>query len=202
LHGTLRPAKSSGTGFLSHNYPGVLGGENYAPETYDPETNYVLIPCVEQGAVVKAAKNQEEASTPDFPGAAAFGTTEIAPTNEVAFGTITAMDVNTGKQAYQIKTKDPMRGGFTSTATGLAFYGELDGKMNALDIKSGKILWTFQTPGNNIQAAPAIFTVDGKQYVTFTSGGPKPKVYVFALGGDKTQGEAGAADSSNAHQNK
>jgi alcohol dehydrogenase (cytochrome c) len=183
-------------------YPGVLGGENYAPETYDPDTNYVLIPSVEQGTVVKAAKNQDEAATPDFPGAAAFGTTEIAPTNETAFGTITAMDVNTGKQAYQIKTKDMMRGGFTSTATGLAFYGELDGKINALDIKAGKILWTFQTAGNNIQGAPAIFTVDGKQYMTFTSGGTKPKVFVFGLGGNKTQSTAAPAETSNAHASK
>ncbi|TBL70708.1 pyrroloquinoline quinone-dependent dehydrogenase [Paenibacillus thalictri] len=181
-------------------YPGVLGGENYAPETYDPDSNYVLIPGVEQGVVIKAAKNQDEAATPDFPGAAAFGTTEAAPADEVAFGTITAMDVNSGKQAYQIKTKDPMRGGLTSTATGLAFYGELDGKINALDIKTGKVLWTFQTPGNNIQAAPAIFTVDGKQYITFTSGGTKPMAYVFGLGGDKTQGAAGTAEGGNAHE--
>jgi alcohol dehydrogenase (cytochrome c) len=181
-------------------YPGVLGGENYAPETYDPDTNYVLIPSVEQGVIIKAAKNQAEAATPDFPGAAAFGTTFLAPTNDTPFGTITAMDVNTGKQAYQIKTKDPMRGGLTSTASGLAFYGELDGKINALDIKAGKILWTFQTPWNNIQAAPAMFTVNGYQYVTFTSGGTKPKVYVFALGGNKTKGGAGAADTSTTHK--
>ncbi|MCM3000601.1 PQQ-binding-like beta-propeller repeat protein [Paenibacillus cellulositrophicus] len=183
-------------------YPGVLGGENYAPETYDPATNYVLIPGVEQGAVIKSAKSQTEASTPDMPGAAAFGTTTSAPAKDVPYGTITAMDVNTGKKAYQIKTKDPMRGGFTSTATGLAFYGELDGKINALDIKNGKVIWTFQTTGSSIQAAPAIFVVDDKQYMAFTSGGPKPKVFVFGLGGDKTQGKAGTAEDTNAHQKK
>ncbi|MDR9854288.1 PQQ-binding-like beta-propeller repeat protein [Paenibacillus sp. VCA1] len=183
-------------------YPGVLGGENYAPETYDPKTNYVLIPGIEQGAVIKSAKSQDEASTPNAPGAAAFGTSELAPSNDVPYGTITAMDVNTGKKAYQIKTKDPMRGGFTSTATGLAFYGELDGKINALDIKSGKVIWTFQTTGNSVQAAPAIFTVDDKQYMAFTTGGTTPKVFVFGLGGDKTQGQAGTAEDTNAHQSK
>ncbi|WP_136605203.1 pyrroloquinoline quinone-dependent dehydrogenase [Paenibacillus dokdonensis] len=183
-------------------YPGVLGGENYAPETYDPKTNYVLIPGIEQGALLKSAKNQDEASTPDAPGAAAFGTTTLAAQNDVAFGTITAMDVNTGKKAYQVKTKDPMRGGFTSTVAGLAFYGELDGKINALDIKSGKVIWTFQTTGNSVQAAPAIFTVDDKQYITFTTGGVTPQVFVFGLGGDKTQGKAGTAEDTNAHQKK
>lgn len=181
-------------------YPGVLGGENYAPEAYDPATNYVLIPGIESPSLLKAAKNEDEAATPDFPGAAAFGTTigEV-PGNIAAFGTITAMDVNTGKQAYQVKTKDPQRGGVTSTASGLAFYGELDGKINALDIKTGKVVWTFQTSGDNFQAAPSFFKVDDKAYMVFTTGGTKPKVHVFGLGGDKTQGPGGAADTGSAH---
>ena len=180
-------------------YPGVLGGENYAPETYDPATNYVLIPGVEQPAFIKSASSQEGSKT-DFPGAAAFGTTMgETPADVEVYGTITAIDVNTGKQAYQIKTKDPQRGGLSSTDAGLAFFGELDGKINALDIKNGKIVWTFQTAGDNIQAAPAIFTVDGKQYITFTSGGAHPKIHVFALGGDKTQGKEGEANTGSSH---
>lgn len=180
------------------SYPGVLGGENYAPEAYDPETNYVLIPGVEQPTLFKSARTEEEASTPDFPGAAAFGTTiEDVPGAE-SYGTVTAIDVNTGKQAYQIKTKDPQRGGITTTATGLAFFGELDGKINALDIKEGKVIWTFQTSGDNVQAAPSIFTVDGKEYIVFTTGGSKPKVHVFGLGGDKSQGQSENGEASGA----
>jgi len=180
-------------------YPGVLGGENYAPESYDPETNYVLIPGIEQPSLFKAAKTEEEAHTPDFPGAAAFGTATEEVPNVQAFGTITAINVDTGKQAYQVKTKDPQRGGLTSTATGLAFYGELDGKLNALDIKKGEVVWTFQTAGDNVQAAPSIFTVDGKEYIVVTTGGRNPKVHVFGLGGNKTQGAAGEAETGGAH---
>jgi len=180
-------------------YPGVLGGENYAPETYDPATNYVLIPGIEQPSLYKSAKSQDEAATPDMPGAAAFGTSTGEVPNAETYGTITAIDVGTGKQAYQIKTKDPQRGGLTSTDSGLAFYGELDGKVNALDVKTGNVVWTFQTSGNNVQAAPSIFRVDGKEYIVFTTGGPKPKVHVFGLGGDKTQGPAGTADTGGAH---
>ncbi|WP_169306639.1 pyrroloquinoline quinone-dependent dehydrogenase [Cohnella pontilimi] len=181
-------------------YPGTLGGENYAPETYDPATNYVLIPGIEYPALIKKAKDQDHAFDKSFNGAWAFGTAmgEV-PADIVPYGTITAIDVNTGKQVYQNKTKDMMRGGLTSTDTGLAFYGELDGKINAMDIKTGKVLWSFQTAGDNIQAAPALFTVDGKEYLTFTSGGNKPKIHVFALGGDKTQGGTGKADNGNAH---
>ncbi|GIO10982.1 alcohol dehydrogenase [Cohnella xylanilytica] len=181
-------------------YPGVLGGENYAPETFDPATNYALIPGIEQPSLLKSAKSEAEASTPDMPGAKAFGTTMgETPANAENYGTITAIDLNTGKKVYQIKTTNPQRGGLTSTDTGLAFFGELDGKINALDIKAGKVIWTFQTAGDNIQAAPALFTVDGKTYMIFTSGGTKPKVYVFGLGGDKTQGKGGAANTGSSH---
>ncbi|MFC5701970.1 pyrroloquinoline quinone-dependent dehydrogenase [Cohnella faecalis] len=163
-------------------YPGVYGGQNYAPETYDPETNYVLIPGVESPNVVKGYEGKKEEVTP-------FGTTlGETPADIVPYGTVTAIDMNTGKVAYQYDTDHEMRGGFTSTAAGLAFYGELNGKVRALDIKSGKIVWEFQLDGDNVMSAPSIFTQNGKQYVAFTSGGTKPKMFVFALGGDKTQG--------------
>lgn len=182
-------------------YPGVLGGENYAPETYDPATNYVLIPGIEYPSIMKSAENEDFEK--GFNGAWAFGTAlGETPADIIPYGTVTAIDVNTGKQVYQNKTKDMMRGGLTSTDTGLAFYGELDGKINAMDIKSGKVLWTFQSAGDNIQAAPAFFIADGKQYLTFTSGGTKPKIHVFAIGGDKTQGSAGDADNGSVHEAK
>ncbi len=184
------------------SYPGVLGGENYAPESYDPATNYVLIPGIESPTLYKSAKTEAEAATPDFPGAAAFGTGMEEVPNVKAFGTVTAINVDTGKQAYQIKTTDAQRGGLTSTDSGLAFFGELDGKINALDIKAGKVIWTFQTSGDNVQAAPSIFTVDDKEYIVFTTGGSKPKVHVFGLGGDKTQGPAGAAETGGGHSAK
>jgi outer membrane protein assembly factor BamB len=158
---------------------------------------------MEQPSVFKAAANEDAAHTPDTPGASLFGTSAGAPPENVeTYGTITAIDVNTGKQAYHIKTKDAMRGGLTSTDSGLTFFGELDGKINAMDTKTGKILWTFQTGGSTIQAAPAVFTVDGKEYVTFTTGGRDPKVFTFGLGGDKTQagGGTGEGDGGNAHQ--
>lgn len=184
-------------------YPGTLGGENYAPETYDPESNFVLIPGIEAPNVLKSAKSTEEAHNDAYVGAKAFGTTMgAAPDNIKSYGTITAIDMNTGKVAYQNKTTDMMRGGFTSNSAGLAFYGELDGKMNAMDIKTGKVVWTFQTTGDNIGAAPSFFTVDGKDYFVQTTGGSHPQIMVFGLGGDKTQGHEGSADDSSAHSKK
>ncbi|WP_075618747.1 pyrroloquinoline quinone-dependent dehydrogenase [Paenisporosarcina indica] len=171
-------------------YPGILGGQNYATDTYDPNLNLALIPSIEQGAIIKVAGNEEEAKQEGPPGAAAFGTSYAPPADEPATGKITAIDVNNGKIKWQIETPEPQRGGLTSTTTGLSFYGELSGKVKALDTATGKNVWEFQTTGETISAAPSIFEVDGKQYIMITSAGRNPQVHVFALGGDKTQGES------------
>jgi PQQ-dependent dehydrogenase (methanol/ethanol family) len=171
-------------------YPGILGGENYAPESYDPATGYVLIPGIEYPALIKSATHQDKLDKSFGYGALIFGTTMAAtPPDIVPYGTVTAIDVTTGKIVYQNKTDNMMRGGFTNTSSGLAFYGELDGIYRAIDIKSGSTVWEWQLDGDNVGGAPAIYQVKGKSYVALTSGGTKPKLFVFALGGDKTQGQ-------------
>lgn len=157
------------------HWPGTLGGENYATETYDPKTNTVLIPGIEKPSKALAAKDQSdiEKDNNTFPG------TKLLPTpkNIKPYGNITAIDVNTGKKKYQIKTNKPMRGGFTSTASGLAFYGELDGKVHALDIKNGKLIWSMKSGGKNIKMAPSIYVHEGKEYMAVITGGTKVTAY-------------------------
>lgn len=166
----------------SLQWPGTLGGENYAPETYDPDTNYVLIPGINSPTNALAAKDRAEIAKNNdtFPG------TKILPTpkNIDSTGNITAIDVNTGKKVYQIKTDDPMRGGLTSTASGLAFYGELDGTVNALDIKNGKVIWNMKSGGEQIKMAPVIYMDNGKEYIAVITGGTN--VVVYGLGGKKS----------------
>jgi alcohol dehydrogenase (cytochrome c) len=188
-------------------FPGSLGGENYAPEAFDPQTNYVLIPTVEQGMLVNAAKDTADvAKNNKAPGAVDFGTgLGQAPDNVKATGNITAIDVNTGKIAYKMDTATPQRGGLTTTSTGLAFFGDGEGNLNALDIKAGKIVWSFQT-GAPIAAAPTIYSRDGKEYIAVSvggggtvGGGKIAKLLVFALGGDKNQVQSGQAAQSTVH---
>lgn len=184
-------------------YPGILGGQNYAPNTYDPELNLDLIPAIEEPSIIKVAKNEEEVDNNDFSdffGAMAFGTSYApAPSDIKGYGTITAFDLNDGSIKWQIETPEIQRGGLTSTATGLTFYGELSGKVNALDTETGEVVWTFQTTGTTISAAPSVFEKDGKQYVMITSAGADPQIFVFALGGEKEQGEAGESEATDAH---
>jgi alcohol dehydrogenase (cytochrome c) len=61
------------------------------------------------------------------------------------------------------------QGGTVSTAGGLLFFGDDANSFEALDAKSGKPLWHFNT-GQTFTASPMSYAVEGKQYVAVASG--------------------------------
>ncbi|MGH7728360.1 MAG: hypothetical protein ACREM2_06185 [Vulcanimicrobiaceae bacterium] len=61
-------------------------------------------------------------------------------------------------------------GGSVSTASGLTFLGEAFGDFDALDTRTGRLLWRFQT-GAGVNAAPIVFRVGGEEFVAVASGG-------------------------------
>src|ERR1700685_1416679 len=89
---------------------------------------------------------------------------------EESFGNISAVNYNTGKIAWQVKTPQPMIGGILATAGGLVFAGEANGWVQAYDANSGSILWEIQA-GAGVNAPPSSYAVDGKQYVVVGAGG-------------------------------
>jgi len=64
-----------------------------------------------------------------------------------------------------------------STAGGLVFSGSNEGDFYALDAKTGKPLWQFQT-GGAFGSGPMSFLFEGKQYVAVAGG---HALFVFAL---------------------
>ena len=72
---------------------------------------------------------------------------------------------NTGSENY---------GGPVVTASGLVFIGATvyDNKFHAFDARTGRLLWetTLPAAGN---ATPAVYEVDGKEYVVIGAGGGK-----------------------------
>jgi len=97
------------------------------------------------------------------------GAFKVIPT-EAQWGNVTAVDYNTGKIRWQVKTEQPMIGGVLATAGGLVFTGEGNGLFKAFDAESGGELWRFQA-GAGVNAPPASYTVDGQQYIVVAAGG-------------------------------
>ncbi|MGS0743599.1 outer membrane protein assembly factor BamB family protein [Glaciimonas sp. GG7] len=85
-------------------------------------------------------------------------------------GNVTAVNIDTGKIAWQTKTAQPMIGGALATAGNLVFAGEGNGLFNAYDAKTGKVLWQYQC-GAGVNAPPVSYMVNGKQYIAVAAGG-------------------------------
>jgi alcohol dehydrogenase (cytochrome c) len=180
-------------------YPGSIGGLNFSPAAYDPKTNYIFNAAAETASVMiqkkltPTQKRRKRLQGDIFLGLQNGDFGSYLP-GWHDHGSISAIDVNTGRQVWKFLTPEPERGGVSITASGIGFAGGGDGNLRAFDLKTSKILWKFQT-GRQIAAGPAIYSVDGKEYVAITiggtptssNGGVLPGLMVFGLGGDHTE---------------
>ena len=100
-----------------------------------------------------------------FIGASGFKTVEF-PT----FGILSAIDLKTNTLVWQQRWVDQCYSGSAVTAGGVLFVGRSDGRMSAFNSADGKKLWEFQT-GAGVNAPPAVFEYEGRQYVAVLSAG-------------------------------
>ena len=175
-------------------FPSSLGGLNYSPASFDPDTNYVYNAAAETAAVAVQAKLTPTQKKRKFTLGDVFlglqnGNFGTLLPGWHDHGSISAIDVNSGRRVWKFDTPEPERGGVTTTAGGVGFAGGGDGVLRAFDARSGKVLWTFQT-GAPIAAGASVYSVGGKEYVAITvggtptssNGGTLSQLQVFALG--------------------
>jgi len=94
-------------------------------------------------------------------------------------GNFTALNVETGQYTWHQHWPAICYSGSANTAGGLTFVGHFgtgdgskgDGYLEAVDTKTGKSLWTSPTMPYPASAAPIVYAVNGKEYVTIEVGG-------------------------------
>ncbi|CAN5815876.1 PQQ-dependent methanol/ethanol family dehydrogenase [soil metagenome] len=144
--------------------PGANGGAEWSPIAIDPNLNYAFVAGLHQPMHYKVH------SAPWEKGRLWLGSAFVAIPGEEQYGLYSAVDLRTGKIAWQNKVPQPMMGGALATAGGLTFTGEGNGNFNAYDSKSGKLLWQFNG-GAGCNSAPMTFTHGGEQLVAVACGG-------------------------------
>ncbi len=160
------PAKSADgkKGTVVFVAPSFLGGKNQQQMAYSPDTGYFYVPANEWGMDMW---NEPIA----FKKGAAFlgaGFT-IKTINDDYIGAMRAVDPASGEIVWEQKNSAPLWGGVLATKGGLVFHGIPEGEFRALDAKTGKQLWSFQT-GTGIVAPPVTWEQDGQQYVAVVAG--------------------------------
>ena len=174
--------------------PGNMGGKNWPPTAYNPDLKLWYIPVIES---CNRVTNAEMTPGKSFKPREFF--TGGGPTNPFKItGSVTAVDVTTGKVAGKAETPFPMLGGLLATPE-LVFAGQPSGEVMAFDAKTLAKLWEFNTNAG-VSAPPMTFTSDGKQYIAILVGqggawdkwfvdstpelkkvAPSSMLYVFAL---------------------
>ena len=84
-----------------------------------------------------------------------------------------AYDPTTGELAWRQIFEGYGQAGSVVTAGGLVFVGSgsnIAGYFFAYDAKAGDLLWKFNT-GSGVFSSPAVYMVDGEEFVTVASGG-------------------------------
>jgi alcohol dehydrogenase (cytochrome c) len=169
--------------------PGALGGTNWPPISFSPQTNYTYV-C--SGNMQNGLKAVPKATLSHVGG---LGFTGIlfgignAKGISAFSGNFTAINVTNNKIAWQKNWPSMCASGSLATGGGLVFTGQADGTFLAYNAMTGEQVWS-QKLDAGVNAPAMTYSVNGKQYVAIFAGGgtffdPKlhgDSVYAFALG--------------------
>ena len=141
--------------------PSLDGGKEWHPKAYSHRTKMVYVPVYDFTMDLQAKKMEWKR------GEWYLGAKVI--TFNAGAGQIQAYDGATGKRVWAKSQSWPATSGLLATAGGLAFYGDPDGRFNAVNDETGEHLWSFNT-GSGVHGNPTTYTAEGKQYVAIVYG--------------------------------
>lgn len=168
-------ARYEETGVPTLQFPHPLGGHNWHPMSFSPDTGLVYIPAQEIPVVYGHDSDYEYnpdgwnvgvrfelASAPDDPETrAAFG--------EMVKGYISAWDPVSQTEKWRVQHSNMWNGGLLSTAGNVLFQGNAEGEFVAYAADTGERLWS-QFAQTGVVAGPVTYSVDGEQYVAVAAG--------------------------------
>jgi PQQ-dependent dehydrogenase (methanol/ethanol family) len=144
--------------------PGANGGVEWSPLAVNPKTRLAYAANLHQPMTYHVDE------TP-YPGGRTWpGGASRAIPGEEQWGRLVAVNLDTGKVAWGVKTPQPLIGGVLATAGNLVFNGEANGWFRAFDAISGKELWKYNC-GAGVNAPAVSYSVGGRQYVAVAAGG-------------------------------
>ncbi len=144
--------------------PNFLGGTNWMPMSYNPQTKLFYIPSNDW------SESYWTENVTYAKGAAYLGQGfRIKRQFDDHVGVLRAIDPATGKIAWESKEALPLWGGTLTTKGNIVVHGTSDGFVKLLDARTGAELWKFQT-GSGVVSVPITWEMDGKQYLGLASG--------------------------------
>ena len=170
-------------------YPGNQGGTNWYSPSFSPRTGFFYIPAWENYASIYAPSPVQYKEGTVFTGG---GPQNLQPvpgaqgrtrgpinswTDAAGHGAIIALDPATGQQKWKFTMTDVTDSGILTTASDLLFTGGREGFFQALDARTGALLWKTNL-GSAMNSGPMTYRVGNRQYVVAVAG---LSLFTFAL---------------------
>ncbi len=144
--------------------PSVGGGKSWNQAAFSPLTGLIYIPTA-NGCSFLHVRSQKPVPGKGYIG----GFWKGAPASADNYSALVAFDPLTGEKRWELPYKYMLLSSILSTAGGLLFYGDAEGRFLARDARTGESLWSFQT-GAGHRGSSVTYAVDGRQYIATPSG--------------------------------
>ncbi len=145
--------------------PSIEGATNWFSPSYNPDTGFFYVMALESCNIFFAH------SEPFTQGETFYGTGTKQPIDDHAQKTLLAYSVPEGKIVWRYPQvgRGNSWGGTITTAGDLVFFANDTGALEAVEARTGRALWQFNT-GQSMHASPMSYAVDGTQYVAIAAG--------------------------------
>lgn len=165
-----------------------LAGSNWMPTAYDPRLGYLYLCASDNiGGAYLGDFSEEELGVQT--GQMIYGGGFRLPSGTERISWQIAVDVRDHSIVWKHEAPAGCSSGATATAGNLVLIGRADGRLLALDSRTGEQVWEFQTDAG-IHPSPVVFEHEGKQKIlvfaagTLFSPGPKgDSLWLLSLDG-------------------
>ena len=147
--------------------PGPLGGHNWQPMSFNPQTGLVYIPA--QETLFVYLQDRRFAYRPDRWNVGVDFSIFTEPPPGLPPGHLLAWDPVAQKERWRVQYPMMWNSGTLTTAGNLVFQGTADGRFVAYSADKGDNRWDVMV-GTGIIASPVTYELDGTQYVSVMVG--------------------------------
>jgi len=151
-------------------WPGTQGAHSWLPMAFSPLTRLVYLPKSERPNIME-----------DAPDLASWRPSHVNKIDGGVSGDfepklpgadrseLIAWDPVARRVVWRVETPGVWAGGVIATAGNLVFQGQLDGRFNAYDARTGQRRWSFNAR-SPVLAPPITWAAKGRQYITVLTG--------------------------------